>query len=147
MFLTHFFSVQCLDASAVLGGIYRPMNQRRAWKWGLPAFVLVAIFAGVFNPPESSISAPDVEYVQRVVDGDTVLLGTGERVRLIGVDTPETKHPHKPVDFFGKEASAFTQRMVEGKRYGWNKTTPTFTWVTKTDMGDPNRISPNRISK
>jgi len=37
-------------------------------------------------------------------------------VRLIGVDTPETKHPTKPVEYFGKEASAFIRRMVEGKR-------------------------------
>jgi micrococcal nuclease len=42
--------------------------------------------------------------------------GTGERVRLIGVGTPETKHPNKPVEQFGKEASAFTRKMVEGKR-------------------------------
>ncbi len=34
---------------------------------------------------------------------------------MIGVDTPETKHPEKPVEYFGKEASLFTQRMVEGK--------------------------------
>ena len=41
---------------------------------------------------------------------------TGEQVRLIGVDTPETKHPRKPVQYFGKEATAFTQRTVTGKR-------------------------------
>ena len=51
----------------------------------------------------------------RVVDGDTIILSNGERVRLIGVDTPETKHPKKPVEYYGKEASAFTKRMVEGK--------------------------------
>lgn len=45
--------------------------------------------------------------VKRVVDGDTLLLEGGERVRLIGVDTPETKDPRKPVQCFGKEASAF----------------------------------------
>jgi micrococcal nuclease len=43
-----------------------------------------------------------------------VLLASGERVRLI--DTPETKHPKKPVERFGKEASDFTRHMVEGKR-------------------------------
>ena len=43
------------------------------------------------------------------------MLGTGERVRLIGVNTPETVHPQKAVEVFGKEASAFTKRMVEGK--------------------------------
>jgi micrococcal nuclease len=34
---------------------------------------------------------------------------------LIGADTPETKHPRKPVEAFGKEATAFTRQMVEGK--------------------------------
>ena len=54
--------------------------------------------------------------VVRVVDGDTLLLDRNERVRLIGVDTPETVDPRRPVERFGKEASAFTKRMVEGKR-------------------------------
>lgn len=54
--------------------------------------------------------------VVRVVDGDTIILDGGERIRLIGVDTPETVHPRKPVEYYGKEASAFTKRTVEGKR-------------------------------
>ena len=54
--------------------------------------------------------------VARVVDGDTIILDTGEKVRLIGVDTPETKHPRKPVEYFGKEASSYTRRMCEGKK-------------------------------
>ena len=54
--------------------------------------------------------------VRRVVDGDTLVLENKERVRLIGVDTPETKHPNKPVEYFGKEATAFTKKMVQGKR-------------------------------
>jgi micrococcal nuclease len=53
--------------------------------------------------------------VTRMVDGDTLALNTGERVRLIGVDTPEMKHPKRPVEAFGKEATAFTKPMVEGK--------------------------------
>ena len=55
----------------------------------------------------------------RAVDGDTIIVniaGVKERVRLIGVDTPETKHPRKPVQYFGKEASMFTANMVEGKK-------------------------------
>jgi len=63
--------------------------------------------------------------VERVVDGDTLKLTSGERVRLIGVDTPETVHPNKPVEYFGKEASAFTKKMCEGKKvyfeYGLEK--------------------------
>jgi micrococcal nuclease len=52
----------------------------------------------------------------RVVDGDTLLLDGGERVRLIGVDTPETVRPDWPQERFGNEASAFTRRMAERKR-------------------------------
>ena len=52
----------------------------------------------------------------RVVDGDTIVLDGGERVRLIGVDTPESVDPRRPVEWFGKEASAFTRRLVEGRR-------------------------------
>lgn len=54
--------------------------------------------------------------VVRVVDGDTLLLDGNERVRLIGVDTPETVDPRRPVQRFGKEASAFTRSRVEGRR-------------------------------
>lgn len=50
--------------------------------------------------------------VARVVDGDTIVLEGGERVRLIGVDTPETKDPRKPVQCFGKEASAFLASIL-----------------------------------
>jgi micrococcal nuclease len=53
--------------------------------------------------------------VQQVVDGDTLVLAGGDRVRLIGVDTPETKHPDVPVQYFGKEASAFTRKWLEGR--------------------------------
>jgi hypothetical protein len=53
--------------------------------------------------------------VERVIDGDTLVMENGERVHLIRVDTSETKHPAKPVEHFGKEAAAFTRRMAEGK--------------------------------
>lgn len=54
--------------------------------------------------------------VERVVDGDTIVVRGVGNVRLIGVDTPETVHPSRPVEFFGREASAFTKRMLEGRR-------------------------------
>ena len=54
--------------------------------------------------------------VARVIDGDTIELDGKEKVRLTGVDTPETVDPRKPVQYFGKEASEFTRRMAEGKR-------------------------------
>lgn len=73
-------------------------------------------------------SAQDYFLCTRVVDGDTIIVninGKDEKVRLIGVDTPETVHPDKPVQYFGKEASAFTKTMVSGKKvqleYDWEK--------------------------
>jgi micrococcal nuclease len=54
--------------------------------------------------------------VERVVDGDTVIVdfdgGPRERVRLIGIDTPESVKPDTPVECFGKEASAFTASLL-----------------------------------
>jgi micrococcal nuclease len=53
-----------------------------------------------------------------IVDGDTVRLevnGVIENVRLIGIDTPETKHPTVGVEPFGPEASAFTTNLLKGK--------------------------------
>lgn len=50
-----------------------------------------------------------------VVDGDTVRLhidGHQESVRLIGIDTPETKHPTKGVQCFGPQASDFMTRLL-----------------------------------
>ena len=55
------------------------------------------------------------QLVTRVVDGDTIVVSGVGTVRLIGVDTPETVDPRKPVQFFGKEASEFTRRMAQGK--------------------------------
>ena len=56
--------------------------------------------------------------VERVIDGDTVRVrfeGKSYTVRLMGVDTPETKHLTKTVEYFGREASAFTKAALEGK--------------------------------
>ncbi len=53
--------------------------------------------------------------VKRAVDGDTILLANDERVRYIGINTPETKHPYKAVERFGKEASEYNRDLVEGK--------------------------------
>ncbi len=52
---------------------------------------------------------------KRVIDGDTFELEDGRKVRLIGIDTPETKHPKKGLEFFGKEATEATKKLIEGK--------------------------------
>jgi len=67
--------------------------------------------------------------VKRAVDGDTLVLENGERVRLIGIDTPEmhesdklyrdsqkTQQDIKSIQKLGRRAYEFTKSMVEGKR-------------------------------
>lgn len=53
--------------------------------------------------------------VAEIVDGDTIdvhIGGRDERVRLIGVDTPETKKPDHPVECYGPEATAHTETLL-----------------------------------
>ena len=57
----------------------------------------------------------DTFLVKRVIDGDTIELDNGERVRYIGIDTPETVDPRKLVQCFGKEAAQANRELVEGK--------------------------------
>lgn len=55
--------------------------------------------------------------VLRIIDGDTIVVeinGTSEKVRLIGVNTPETVDPRKKVECFGKEASRFVTDILTG---------------------------------
>lgn len=59
--------------------------------------------------------AGEIHKVSRVIDGDTIKLVNGERVRYIGINTPETKHPRKGIEHFGPEAAAFNRKLVEGK--------------------------------
>jgi len=56
--------------------------------------------------------------VERVVDGDTVVLADreGTRVRLIGIDTPEVVSPERPAECWGEEASQAAERLLEGER-------------------------------
>jgi micrococcal nuclease len=54
--------------------------------------------------------------VARVVDGDTIVLGSGQRIRYIGMDTPESVKPGTPVQCFAKAASHENARLVEGRR-------------------------------
>ena len=79
----------------------------------------VVLLAGVtalllIDAPHRSESAQ----VTRVVDGDTVevrLEGRSERVRLIGIDTPESVDPDTPVQCFAKAAAAETRRLLAGR--------------------------------
>ena len=84
---------------------------------------LTLLLAGFVQAQEPSPTIPQKDFtgataykVVRIVDGDTVVLlmdGKETTVRLIGVDTPETVHPKKPVQAYGKEASLFIENLLK----------------------------------
>lgn len=68
--------------------------------------------------PVAVAAADLLHLVTRVIDGDTIeveYFGERRRVRYIGIDTPETVHPSRPVECFGVEAAARNRSLVEGK--------------------------------
>lgn len=74
----------------------------------------------VISASASSQLSPDLKNLQaakvtRVIDGDTIELENGQRVRYIGIDTPETVDPRKPIQCFGREASSKNRELIEGK--------------------------------
>lgn len=100
-----------------LSRVSGPRVRRR---WPTAAFVLGVIGAALLVWRMATARAVDSLppagvpiRVIRAVDGDTLLLEGGYRIRLLGVNTPETKHPDRPAEPFGAEASAFTQSLIE----------------------------------
>lgn len=78
---------------------------------------VLAVIAWRIIAVSDESSAPDsihegVHRVRRVVDGDTLLLESGARVRLQGIDAPETVRQNWPIEPWGPEASAFTKHFV-----------------------------------
>lgn len=70
------------------------------------------VLAGALLAPAS---APREAVVSRVVDGDTLVVGRRERVRLIGVDAPEVAHRDREAEPLGPEAAAFTRELAAGE--------------------------------
>jgi micrococcal nuclease len=78
---------------------------------------LSACRGGGADPPDPGATPtdPGVARVTRVVDGDTIEVELDhhrEKVRLLGIDTPETHHPTKPVQCYGEEASQHTAALL-----------------------------------
>ena len=81
---------------------------------GLPA---PSVSTATISQEATSEADPvNTSLVTKVIDGDTIEIEGGEKVRLIGVDTPETVDPKKSVGCFGKEASNKNKQLVEGKK-------------------------------
>lgn len=69
--------------------------------------------------PKATMDVSAIYPVTKVVDGDTIdvdINGEIVRLRLIGINTPETVDPRKPVECFGKEASAAAKEILTGKK-------------------------------
>jgi micrococcal nuclease len=78
---------------------------------------LAATLAGGRGDDPSAAGA--TARIERVVDGDTVVVrvdGRRERVRYIGIDTPESVRPDAPDECYGERAAAENRRLVEGRR-------------------------------
>jgi micrococcal nuclease len=80
--------------------------------------ILAAASLGGWRLGQAQRTATAAWTVVDVVDGDTIHVARGgatDTVRLLGVDTPETHHPRKPVECFGPEASAYTDSQLRGR--------------------------------
>jgi micrococcal nuclease len=89
---------------------------RTHWYWIAFAALLIAQWL-MLPPLAPRPTGPEsleegIHEVRRVVDGDTLLLESGARVRLEGVDTPETVRENHPVEPWGPEASQYTKDFV-----------------------------------
>jgi endonuclease YncB( thermonuclease family) len=89
------------------------LGNTAVWAAARRAAVLIALSLLACAP--SATDPHDALKVDRVVDGDTLIVG-GERVRLVGVDAPESVHPQKPVQHFAKEATEFARQRAQGKQ-------------------------------
>lgn len=94
------------------------------WVWWL---VLIALLAtGIYlafklagNETILQSSQPGLYNVVKFDDGDTITVnmnGQEEIVRMIGVDTPETHHPERPLECYGQEATDFTEKLIGAQR-------------------------------
>jgi len=92
------------------------VSGRRRLPLAAVAVVLLALVWRYFSAPPAppEVLAEGLYEVERVVDGDTLLLANRARVRLIGADTPETVKPNHAIEPWGPEAAQFTQQFVAG---------------------------------
>ena len=80
--------------------------------------LLLVLVVGCSAEPEAAEPVGMVGRVTRITDGDTIHVeidGQDERVRYIGIDTPETEHSPRGAQAFGAEAMEANRRLVENR--------------------------------
>lgn len=103
-------------------GSTRPLlNKRQKRRLAQLSVALIVALVGIWLNRQQTPSAvlgtiaPGYFRVTEFADGDTISIdmnGQTERIRMIGVDTPETHDPRKPVQCFGQAASDFTKKLI-----------------------------------
>lgn len=93
----------------------RYWNEHRGAAFWFICLLLVGWRAYTVNshPVAPELLDEGVHEVRRVVDGDTLLMASGARVRLQGINTPETVMEDRPVEVWGPEASQFTKDFIQ----------------------------------
>ncbi len=82
----------------------------------IPAQTSEQIIVESDDEPESALGLEGEQVtVTKVIDGDTFEIQGGDKVRLLGIDTPETVDPRRPVGCYGKEASNKLKSLIEGQ--------------------------------
>lgn len=82
---------------------------------GLSLVVSSVFLTQLLSPTHQKADPPPAALVESVIDGDTLVLsisGQSERVRLVGIDTPESVSPQTPVQCFGAESTQALQGLV-----------------------------------
>lgn len=103
---------------------YRSLVSKRSTSLGTLLIVGLAVAAQHFGWLDTATqqveqSQPGLYSVTRFSDGDTLTVdmnGTAEKVRMIGVDTPETHKPNSPVQCYGPAASAYTKSLIGNQK-------------------------------
>lgn len=99
-------------------GIYLIQMQKAQIR--IPSYIFPTVTPST-KPQMVASDSAELAVVLRVVDGDTIELSDGRKVRYIGVDTPELHHPTKGVQCFGQEAMEANKKLVEGKEIKMKK--------------------------
>ena len=92
----------------------KPQNMagKGAWTFAPASAAFLSWQAG--NVKDYFNHEVEVGRVDKVLDGDTIEVA-GKKIRMLGVDTPESVHPNKPVEYLGPEASHFQKENLTGK--------------------------------
>jgi len=89
---------------------------RRRTVAGLAACFLAAFWLASCSTPQADGARRKRVVCRHVIDGDTIVLSDGAKVRYLEIDAPEIPHKDRPGEPFGREATYLNRKLVEGKR-------------------------------